>query len=153
MEYYGYIKVGTPGVTFKLDFDTGSSDLWFPYIGCDSSCKGKTEYNPTKSSSYKKDGRPWSITFGDGSSSSGILATDTVNLGGLVIKGQTIGMAKTISSSFTSDVIDGLMGLAFDSITTVAGVKTPVDNLISEHLISKPYFGVFLGKAKNGGGK
>lgn len=29
IEYYGKVTVGTPGVTLKLDFDTGSSDLWF----------------------------------------------------------------------------------------------------------------------------
>lgn len=29
VEYYGIVKVGTPGVELKLDFDTGSSDLWF----------------------------------------------------------------------------------------------------------------------------
>lgn len=29
IEYYGQVTVGTPGVTLKLDFDTGSSDLWF----------------------------------------------------------------------------------------------------------------------------
>lgn len=29
IEYFGQVKVGTPGVTLKLDFDTGSSDLWF----------------------------------------------------------------------------------------------------------------------------
>ncbi len=29
VEYYGELTVGTPGVTLKLDFDTGSSDMWF----------------------------------------------------------------------------------------------------------------------------
>ena len=119
---------------------------------CSSTCSGKTKYDSSKSSTYKKDGRSWSITYGDGSTSSGILGTDTVNLGGFSIKSQTIELAKKISSSFSSDPIDGLLGLAFDSITTVSGVKTPVDNLISQKLISKPEFGVFLGKASNGGG-
>ncbi|RUS17246.1 rhizopuspepsinogen precursor [Endogone sp. FLAS-F59071] len=152
LEYYASIKVGTPGQTFKLDFDTGSSDLWFPYTGCKSTCSGKTLYNPSASSTYMKDGRSWSISYGDGSSSSGILAKDNVNLGGLLIKGQTIDLASEISSEFESDVIDGLLGLAFDSITSVSGIKTPVDNLISQGLISNPEFGVFLGKASNGGG-
>jgi hypothetical protein len=61
-------------------------------------------------------------------------------------------LAKDISSEFTSDPTDGLLGLAFDSITTVSGVQTPMDNLISQGLISQPIFGVFLGKESNGGG-
>ncbi|RUP44168.1 rhizopuspepsin 6 precursor [Jimgerdemannia flammicorona] len=152
LEYYASITVGTPGQTFKLDFDTGSSDLWFPYTGCGSACKGKTIYDPTKSSTYKKDGRPWSIQYGDGSTSSGILASDTISLGTLVIKDQTIDLAKTISTSFQNGPIDGLLGLGFDSITTVQGTKTPVDNLITQGLITDPVFGVFLGKASLGGG-
>src|ERR1700722_18178302 len=84
---------------------------------CKTTCSGKTKYDSTKSSTYKKDGRPWSISYGDGSTSSGVLAVDTVNLGGFNIKGQTIELAETISSSFTSDPIDGLLGHAFDSIT------------------------------------
>lgn len=119
---------------------------------CSDCGSSQTRYNPSKSSTYQKDGRPWSIQYGDGSSSSGILGIDTVELGGLTIKKQTIELAKTESDTFASGEIDGLLGLAFDSITTVRGVKTPVDNLISQGLISSPIFGVFLGKASNGGG-
>jgi hypothetical protein len=99
---------------------------------CSSTCSGKSKYDSTKSSTYKKDGRAWSISYGDGSTSSGVLGIDNVNLGGFTIKQQTIELSKKISSSFTSDPIDGLLGLAFDSITSVTGVKTPMDNLISQ---------------------
>lgn len=119
---------------------------------CDSCGSSQTLYDSSKSSTYQKDGRPWSIKYGDGSTSSGILAYDTVNLGGLTIKKQTIELAKTESDTFVNGAIDGLLGLAFDSIASVRGVKTPVDNLISQGLISKPIFGVHLGKASNGGG-
>ncbi|KAG1252412.1 hypothetical protein G6F68_011797 [Rhizopus microsporus] len=111
-----------------------------------------TMYNPNQSSTYAKDGRTWSISYGDGSSASGILGTDTVTLGGLKIAKQTIELAKREATSFQSGPSDGLLGLGFDSITTVRGVKTPVDNLISQGLISKPIFGVYLGKESNGGG-
>ncbi|CAM0135167.1 hypothetical protein VKS41_000250 [Umbelopsis sp. WA50703] len=152
VEYYANVSVGTPKQTFKLDFDTGSSDLWFCSTLGDSTESGKDKYDPTKSSTYQKDGRPWKISYGDGSTSSGILGIDTVYLGDLAITNQTIELAKTISSSFSSGPVDGLLGLAFDSITTVQGVKTPMDNLVSEKLISQPIFGVYLGKQKNGGG-
>ncbi|KAG1471856.1 hypothetical protein G6F56_001880 [Rhizopus delemar] len=66
--------------------------------------------------------------------------------------GQTIELAKREASSFQSGPSDGLLGLAFDTITTVNGVKTPMDNLISQGLISSPVFGVYLGKESNGGG-
>lgn len=145
--------MGTPPQTFLLDFDTGSSDLWFPYTGCGRECKGKHIYDPKKSKTYKKDGRKWVMQYGDNSTSSGILGTDTVNLAGLAIKHQTIDMASRISPQFQADQVDGLLGLAFDSTTSIRGIKTPMDNLISQKLISKPIFGVYLGKKSNGGGE
>ncbi|CAO3696601.1 unnamed protein product [Rhizopus stolonifer] len=152
VEYYGEVTVGTPGVKLKLDFDTGSSDLWFASTLCTSCSSSQTKYNPNKSSTYAADGRTWRISYGDGSTAGGILAKDNVNLGGLLIKQQTVELAKTESRSFASGPNDGLLGLGFNTITTVRGVKTPVDNLISQGLISKPIFGVYLGKHSTGGG-
>ncbi|KAI9012059.1 rhizopuspepsin 6 precursor [Phycomyces nitens] len=147
IEYYGTVKVGTPAQSLKLDFDTGSADLWFASTLCTTCGSGQTKYNPSKSSTYKSSTKTWSISYGDGSSASGTVGYDTVNLGGLSITGQGIELAKKESSSFQSDPVDGLLGLAFDSIITASGVKTPMDNLISQGLITKPIFGVYLGKA------
>ncbi|KAI9478853.1 MAG: rhizopuspepsin precursor-like protein [Benjaminiella poitrasii] len=151
VEYYGTVNVGTPGQGLKINFDTGSSDFWFASTLC-STCTTHTRFDSTKSSTYVADGRTWSIAYGDGSTASGVLGTDTVNLGGLAIKNQTINLAKKESSSFASDPIDGILGLGFDTITTVRGIKTPMDNLISQGLISSPVFGVYLGKQSEGGG-
>jgi len=65
VEYYANVSVGTPKQNFKLDFDTGSSDMWFCSTLGDSTESGKNKYDPTKSSTYKKDGRAWKISYGD----------------------------------------------------------------------------------------
>ncbi|KAI8065593.1 rhizopuspepsin II [Gongronella butleri] len=152
LEYYGEVDIGTPPQKLKLDFDTGSSDLWFASTLCKSCSSSQTKYDPTKSSTYKKEGKTWKISYGDGSNANGITGLDTVTLGGLAIQGQRIELAQQESSQFQQSAVDGLLGLGFDTISTVSGTKTPVDNLISQGLISKPVFGVFLGKASNGGG-
>lgn len=74
------------------------------------------------------------ISYGDGSSASGTVGTDDVNIGGLVVKRQSVELAKTLSTSFASGVGDGLLGLAFDTINTVTPgpAKTPVDNMITQ---------------------
>ncbi|SAM01518.1 hypothetical protein [Absidia glauca] len=152
LEYYGIVSVGTPPQKLKLDFDTGSSDLWFASTLC-SGCSGtQTKFNPTKSTTYKKEGKSWSIGYGDGSNARGTTGIDTVTIGGLAIKNQRIELAQTESAQFQQGATDGLLGLGFNTISTVAGTKTPMDNLISQGLISNPVFGVWLGKASQGGG-
>ncbi|KAI8875771.1 rhizopuspepsin 3 precursor [Backusella circina FSU 941] len=151
IEYYGEIEIGTPPQKLKVDFDTGSSDLWIASTLC-STCSKHTRYNPSKSKTYKKDGRTWKIQYGDGSNASGVLGRDTINLGGYKITNQTIGLAKKESATFAADVVDGMLGLGFDTITTVKGVKTPMDNLIKQGHVKNPVFGVWLGKSSEGGG-
>ncbi|KAG0368859.1 hypothetical protein BGZ54_000999 [Gamsiella multidivaricata] len=153
LEYYGSIKVGTPGQEFRLDFDTGSSDIWFPTSTCTApACKSHRRFNAAKSSTYKKDGRKWSIGYGDGSSASGILASDIVDVGGIKVR-QTIGLATKESVDFEESPEDGLFGLAFNNIESVAGVKTFMDNAIANGKLKDPIISVFLPSERRNGGK
>ncbi|KAI1124001.1 secreted aspartic proteinase precursor [Nemania abortiva] len=144
-EWLTPVSIGTPAQTLMLDFDTGSSDLWV--FSTDTSSRyvnGQTEYSPAKSSTAKKiTNAKWSISYGDGSSSSGIVYTDVVTIGGLSVASQAVESAQTVSSSFTEESdLDGLLGLAFSSLNTVTPTqqKTWFDNIKSS--LDSPIFAV-----------
>jgi Eukaryotic aspartyl protease len=79
-QYYGSIEIGTPKQTFQVIFDTGSSNLWVPQIGC-THCGNpyfgtkKSKYNHNISSSYLEDGTDFEIMYGSGSVT-GYFSTD-----------------------------------------------------------------------------
>jgi len=140
-EYLCPVQIGTPAQTLMLDFDTGSADLWVWSTELSSSIQsqgksaGHTIYNPASSSTYKKQsGSTWKISYGDSSSASGDVGTDTVSIGGLAIQNQAVELAKTMSDQFIQGAGDGLLGLAFGTINTVTPtpVQTPVENMISQ---------------------
>ncbi|MQL20644.1 hypothetical protein EI008_27125, partial [Escherichia coli] len=74
------ITIGTPPQPFLVVLDTGSSNLWVPGPSCDGSCKGKREYQSTKSSTFKANGKPCQIQYGTGNAY-GYWAEDTVAFG------------------------------------------------------------------------
>ncbi|KAF9512925.1 hypothetical protein BS47DRAFT_1344866 [Hydnum rufescens UP504] len=158
LEYVVPVTIGTPGVTLNLDFDTGSSDLWVwsSFIKTTRhNLQGHTIYNPTKSTTaHVASGLTWHISYGDGSSASGNVYSDTIKLGTLSIPGQAVEVATHLSSSFlSSNGSDGLLGLAFPSINTVSPTqqKTPVEQLIEQDLITNPIFTVKLDKGDSTG--
>jgi hypothetical protein len=71
-------------------------------------------YDHSKSSTFKpSEGQHWDITYGDGSSASGNVGTDVVEVGGIQVHNQAVEMAKRLSPSFANGRGDGLLGLAF----------------------------------------
>lgn len=111
-------------------------------------------FDPNESSTFKESkGSSWKITYGDNSSASGTVGTDTVNVGGLVIENQAIELAENLSTQFQEDTSDGLLGLAFGSNNTVKPkqVPTPVENMISQSDIPKTaeLFTAKLGSVKD----
>jgi hypothetical protein len=137
--YLATVGIGTPAQELNLDFDTGSADLWvwsteLPKATI-SSATGHTIFDPSKSSTFKtQSGSTWNISYGDGSTASGDVGTDTLTLGGLNVENQAIELAKTLSAQFAQGQGDGLLGLAWGSINTVqpTQVATPVENMITQ---------------------
>ncbi|KAG0080935.1 hypothetical protein BGZ93_009641 [Podila epicladia] len=152
LEYYGSVSIGTPAQVVKLDFDTGSSDIWFPSSTCTSTaCKNHNRFNAGASSTFQNDGRQWTISYGDKSSASGTLGSDIVSVGNIAVR-QTIGLATSESAQFGSSPEDGLFGLGFNTIESVRGVKTFMDNAIAAGLLSQPVISVFLPSVRRNGG-
>ncbi|KAJ5698520.1 Penicillopepsin-1 [Penicillium macrosclerotiorum] len=142
-EYLTPVSIG--GTTLNLDFDTGSADLWvFSTELPSSEQSGHSVYNPSKSGTLLS-GYSWSISYGDGSSASGNVYTDTVTVGGVTASKQAVEAAKKISSEFQQDTNnDGLLGLAFSSINTVEprAQTTFFDSVKSS--LDQPLFAVAL---------
>ncbi|OCH83935.1 acid protease [Obba rivulosa] len=117
-EWTGTLTIGTPGQSFLVDMDTGSSDLWVPSSSC-RSCSGKRTYNPSSSSTSQKESGTFEIEYGDGSTASGPIYTDTVTMAGVEATGQYLSAVTSESSEFSEDPADGLIGLAFPAISNL----------------------------------
>jgi hypothetical protein len=110
-------------------------------------CAGQRVYDPKESSSYSPGNRPWSIRYGDNSTASGVVVSDTVDIGGIQIKNLPIYAANKTSKMGRGR--DGLLGLGFSVAATVPGVKTPFEVMVENKLVSSPIFSVHLGKTIN----
>ncbi|RPD78649.1 acid protease [Lentinus tigrinus ALCF2SS1-7] len=144
LEWAGTISIGTPGQKFLIDFDTGSSDLWVPSSSCTSStCKSKSRYTASSSSTSSKKTGSFSIEYGDGSTVSGPVYTDTVTVAGVSVTKQSFSPVTTLSSSFNGDPIDGILGLAYPAISNL-NANPFFNTAIQQGVVDEGVFGFKL---------
>merc|ERR1711907_2567 len=143
-QYFGEVSIGTPPQTFKVVFDTGSSNLWVP-----SSETSIIHWNPhpkydhKKSSTYVANGTKFAIQYGSGSLT-GFVSEDTVTVGNMTVTNQLFAEATVEPGlSFKIGKMDGIMGMAFQRIA-VNGIKpTWYDLLAAQGMENK--FAFYLG--------
>ncbi|KAH9832219.1 acid protease [Rhodofomes roseus] len=144
LEWAGTISIGTPPQEFLIDFDTGSADLWVPSTNCtQSACSSKHKYNAANSSTSAMQSGTFSIQYGDGSTSSGPVLTDTVSVAGIKSTGQYLSAVTSLSSGFAADPLDGILGMAYQKISTLSHPPF-VNQAKSEGSIKDAVFGMKL---------
>lgn len=147
IDYYGHIKLGTPGQTFKVLFDTGSSNLWVPSRFCQSvACKTHKQYDSTKSTTYKRDGRPFQLIYGSGNMT-GYLSRDSMELAlNAIVREVTFGEStQEPGQNWEEAKFDGIFGLGFGP--GEAAAKLPFESIIEQGgLIEEQVFAFYLNR-------
>jgi len=153
-QYYGEIMIGSPPQKFTVIFDTGSSNLWVPKVGCrncgDAGVKSK--YDKTKSTTYEHDGSIFHIQYGSGDVF-GHFAVDQLTLGeDIVIKDQKfaeVSNAGGLGVGYAHGKFDGILGLGFDALS-LGDATTPFSNAVNQNTIAFSVFAFYLGDEEDG---
>ncbi|GAB5591343.1 hypothetical protein Unana1_06243 [Umbelopsis nana] len=112
-----------------------------------------TFFKEDESNTFQPVGSNWSLLYADGWYISGRTTIDTVSIGDVVYEGQIIGLANDESGQFAADKsLDGTFGLAFPGLSITGAKKSPVQLMYEQKQIDEPVVGVWLGRAREGGG-
>ncbi|GAA5948976.1 hypothetical protein JCM3765_003974 [Sporobolomyces pararoseus] len=121
----GPISVGTPAQSFKVYYDTASSDLALAAASCiDASCNGKARYDYKKSTTAKATTFNVESNWVDGSVGHGLLVRDTVTIGSNKVTAQDVVAQQSIGSFVSTRNADGL-GLAYPDASAARSASFP----------------------------
>ncbi|XP_044532906.1 renin-like [Gracilinanus agilis] len=152
-QYYGEISIGSPPQTFKVIFDTGSSDFWVSSSKCTSFskvCEFHNRYDASKSSTYKMNGLEFLIPSVYGWVQ-GLLSQDILSIGGIKVT-QLFGEATELSLiPFGLAEFDGVLGLGYPEQAT-NGITPVFDNIMAQRVLEEDVFSIYYSrKSKNSG--
>ncbi|KAJ9633644.1 hypothetical protein H2204_006850 [Knufia peltigerae] len=132
--YWLDLTIGTPPQKFKLQLDTGSSDLWVPAANATAcvrhhrtSCPGGA-FNVNKSTTAEITiPWQWEVAYGDGTADGGDYFTDVVVIGNDTIEAgvMQLGLAMiTVDGPVVQNDGHGLVGVGYSSLQS--GVMTGI---------------------------
>ncbi|KXN89112.1 Aspartic protease [Leucoagaricus sp. SymC.cos] len=149
--YYALLKVAD--INFRIVLDTGSSDLWLLSSACGTdACKSLPKYPLSYQSpsfqSVNGNATAYSANYADGSAVSGMVAREKVELAGLVVANQTIGLISN-STVLLNDQESGILGLGFPRLSTIStnavnGSIPFFASVAQQGLLNYPLFGFSL---------
>lgn len=152
-QYYGEIKIGTPGQSMLVVFDTGSANLWVP--GSEtlqvSGFTDHTGFVAQKSSSWRNNGSEFFIRYGSGPVS-GTYCSDNIAIGSLKLENYTFAIVDDLSglgSLYKNSNFDGILGLSFPMLSG-DGMPTVLEALTASHELKEQVFGFYLGDDSEG---
>ncbi|KAK6001432.1 hypothetical protein QM012_002763 [Aureobasidium pullulans] len=149
--YFLNISVGTPGQLQTVMLDTGSSDLFVTDSTAsfcqNSTCAGGT-FNASKSSTFQVIApAAFNTSFGDGSTDSGDLISDVVQIRDLIVTNVTLGLAHNVKPN--TGIQMGLLGLGYSVNEGSAlnnGTQYPnfIETLVTAGEIASRLYSIYL---------
>nr|2H6S_A Chain A, Candidapepsin-3 [Candida albicans]2H6T_A Chain A, Candidapepsin-3 [Candida albicans] len=147
VSYASDITVGSNKQKLTVVIDTGSSDLWVPdsQVSCQAGqgqdpnfCKNEGTYSPSSSSSSQNLNSPFSIEYGDGTTSQGTWYKDTIGFGGISITKQQF-------ADVTSTSVDqGILGIGYKTHEAEGNYDNVPVTLKNQGIISKNAYSLYL---------
>ena len=124
-QYVGTIGIGSPPQSFRVIFDTGSSDIWVPALACVRGCGHHPRFNPNASTSFQPvlrgdsgETTSFSLTYGSGAVR-GSVAKETVTLEHHHFRGVKIGFVEQEASQIAAFEMDAVFGLGFEGLGSI----------------------------------
>ncbi|CAG9330745.1 unnamed protein product [Blepharisma stoltei] len=144
-QYFGEIQIGTPPVSFKMIFDTGSSWLWVVGKGCEL-CHESKQFDELKSTSYSSNDEEIILSYGQGTAF-GLVSTDNVFIGDNTdLKAMNQYFVLVVQDmDFDNLEADGILGLGFSGLSNN---KSPLIQTLKEQgVIRNANFAIYLNDA------
>ncbi|DAZ92745.1 TPA: hypothetical protein N0F65_003482 [Lagenidium giganteum] len=148
-QFYGPVTIGSPPQEVSVCFDTGSSDLWVPGAKC-SNCAGNGRFDSTASKTFVQGANSdFTVQYGSGGVA-GQFGQDSVHVANFCVENASVGVVTTEDASMARMKTDGLLGMAFDGLSTFT--HPPLFQQLVQQRGLDPVFAFYLSPVPNTNG-